>query len=163
MTKRDELILEHKVLAEKLAYRLKRTLPKYISVEELNSAAYLGLIMAAHAFNPEIQESFLAYAKIKIFGSMYDYLRELRGSRRQGIKIEYLETDIEDTHCFEFNDLFEVVTKDLDVLDKQIVEMYYIEGYTMKEIGDSIGKNESNVSQRLTRSRLKMKRYIEAA
>ena len=48
----------------------------------------------------------------------------------------------------------------LSAEDREIVYLFYYEGYTAKEIGAMLGKNEKTVAKRLSRSREKLKKYL---
>ena len=148
---RDNLILQHISLANKLAWiHLKNT--KRISIDELQAAAYMGLVLAANKYQ-EDTASFVTYATIKIIGSMKDYIRELRWGTRNNKKeaVPYNE----DTYTKENN--FSWVIFDLKPLEKKIISMYYEGGYTLKEIGKEIGLTESRVSQMLNQTRKTIK------
>ena len=53
-------------------------------------------------------------------------------------------------------DVIKAVNK-LSPLERSIVFLHYFEGYTVKEIGDIIGKKENAVFKRLERTRIKLK------
>jgi len=150
MIKRDELILQHLSLADKLAWiQIKYT--RRIDVDELKSAAYMGLVLAADKYQDDIS-SFVTYATTKINGSMKDYVRELkwgtRNNRKKAVPLaDYVKKESNISN----------VTEDLDPLEKKIISMYYEGGYTLKEIGKEIGLTESRVSQMLNQTRKTIK------
>jgi len=80
-----ELVISHIDLANKMALSKKRLL-SYVHYEELQSAAYLGLVEAANKFDINKNDCFRAFATWRIKGAIKDYLREIRwGSRRKPI------------------------------------------------------------------------------
>ena len=86
MTTTNILITNYLPLARKIAQQKKRQLFS-IYYDELESAAYFGLVDAAHKYNPRKNDNFVFYAKIRILGAIQDYLRELQwGSRRNPLK-----------------------------------------------------------------------------
>lgn len=56
---------------------MNRKIRGTVSVDELASFGAVGLIEAVERFNPDIQESFEGYARIRIRGSIYDELRNM--------------------------------------------------------------------------------------
>lgn len=60
-----------------IAKEVNRKIRGTVSVDELASFGAVGLIEAVERFNPDIQESFEGYARIRIRGSIYDELRNM--------------------------------------------------------------------------------------
>lgn len=82
-----QLIIKNLKLADKIAQSTKKTY-YFISYDELQSAAYMGLSEAALNFNIQKCASFSNYATYRIFGAIKDYLRELRfGTKSIKIKL----------------------------------------------------------------------------
>jgi RNA polymerase sigma factor FliA len=73
--RRDQLILEHLSLVRHLVGKLIAELPPGIDVENLESAGVLGLVEAAHRFEPERGVQFKTYAYTRIRGAVLDELR----------------------------------------------------------------------------------------
>lgn len=153
----QQLVLQFIPLANKLAYQKKRSLPSFIDVEELKSAAYLGLVEAASRFNPEFGTAFSTFAYPRIFGAIQDYLRSLGWGRRDGsshcVSLDAPNADGHDLNDMleaktEENDEFlEVVSVDLNDQARQILRLYFVESYSMKEIGERFDVTESRISQ----------------
>lgn len=80
-TSKHDLIVSHIYLADKMAKSKKRKL-HHISLEELQSAAYFGLVQAANKYNQENNDCFAAFAVWRIAGAIKDYLRELSWGTR---------------------------------------------------------------------------------
>lgn len=74
---RNAMILEFYPLVKSIAYRLVSRFPSNIDVEDLINVGALGLIDAIDRYNPERQESFKAYAELRIRGAIIDELRQL--------------------------------------------------------------------------------------
>lgn len=154
----NELILENLSLAEKLARIKNKQTPKCVQLDELLSAAYLGLTLAARGFDANRGVPFAAYAERRIKGSMCDYLRELkwvsRSDERTVSSYERDDNSLKDAIEDQPNsDDFNLLTECLKDSRKTVLELYYVWGFTQKEIGSKIGVNESRVSQILTESR----------
>lgn len=156
MTTVQQLVLQYMPLANKLAYQRKRTLPSFIDVEELKSAAYLGLVEAASRYNCDFGVTFSTFAYPRIFGAIHDYLRELgRGVRCVSLNIPDEDCDLENILGVapeRSNDEFlEVAGLDFDDYAKQILRLYFVEEYSMKEVGEKFGVTESRISQLIKR------------
>lgn len=90
---KNKLIIENLVFANKLASIFKRKI-HFVNYDELQSAAYLGLVEAADNFDLEKGVSFESFAKFRIIGAIKDYLREISwGSRRFPLSVSQLAMD----------------------------------------------------------------------
>lgn len=86
LEKRNQLILNHMEDANEIASIQFLKTPKCVQFEELQSAAYLGLVNAAQKYKED--KPFKPYASFRIYGEIKDYLRSLSwGSRRNRIKM----------------------------------------------------------------------------
>ncbi|MEJ7600249.1 MAG: sigma-70 family RNA polymerase sigma factor [Kofleriaceae bacterium] len=72
---RDELICEHAETARRIALKLARRCPAFISREDLVAAGMLGLTEAARRYDRDRAEPFLPYAERRIRGAVLDELR----------------------------------------------------------------------------------------
>jgi RNA polymerase sigma factor (sigma-70 family) len=88
----NNLITENITFANILAAKKKSRI-RSVSYEELQSAAYLGLVEAANNYDPDYNFiAFKSFAFVRINGAMKDYLRELRwGTRRRPVSMSSLE------------------------------------------------------------------------
>ncbi len=75
LKKRNQMIVDHMSLARAIACNKHKQI-KYISIDEMTSAAYFGLVDAACKYKPTKGE-FEGYAKFRIVGEIQDYLRGL--------------------------------------------------------------------------------------
>jgi RNA polymerase sigma factor for flagellar operon FliA len=73
--RRDQLILDHLTLVRHLVGKLIAELPAGVDVENLESAGILGLVEAAHHYDPERGTQFKTYAYTRIRGAVLDELR----------------------------------------------------------------------------------------
>lgn len=73
--RRDQLILEHLPMVRHLVGKLIAELPPGVDVDNLESAGVLGLVEAAHHFDPERGAQFKTYAYTRIRGAVLDELR----------------------------------------------------------------------------------------
>lgn len=155
-TFQQKLVEQYVPLANKLAYDKKKTLPLFVDVEDLKSAAYLGLSEAASRFDPDYGVVFSTFAYPRIFGAIHDHLRK-EGWGKRGESKMALSLDGEDESGWgallksktERNDeeFLEVVSKDLGEQAKEVLKNYFINKYSMREVGDRFGVSESRISQ----------------
>ena len=160
LEERHELIFTHLIMAEKIAAHKSRSVPASVQLDELKSAAVLGLVDAASRFNGNMA-SFKAYAIIKINGAILDYLREVSwGARHEYFVPVSLDRQIDDSgyclgDCIEDyraaprKDCFDDITKHLSAIGKRVIYLYYVEKQTMKEIGRKVGMSEQKISKLL--------------
>lgn len=73
--RRDQLILQHLSLVRHVIGRLRAHLPPGLDVENLQSAATLGLVEAANKFDPSRGVDFKTYAYTRVRGAALDELR----------------------------------------------------------------------------------------
>jgi RNA polymerase sigma factor (sigma-70 family) len=150
-TLRNTLVEQYMSFAKKLAYQRKRTLPAFVDVDELISAAYMGLIEAADRYDESFNVRFTTYAYPRIFGAIQDHLREQGWIKRE----TSFPTD-EDGCTYEpaapsepnsVDEMMEVVTNALGEQSATILRPYFVEQCTMKEVGDKVGLTEGRISQ----------------
>jgi len=163
---RDRLFQQYMPLANKIACRKHRDMPKCVQLDELKSAAYFGLLDAATKYEEAKHEQFPVYARIRILGEINDYLRRctwggrnrqfygwsldvpVYGNRsRRPVPLEEGLTDVPGVSEMEAEELFSDLTKSLPLRVRNILRYYYLDGLTMKEISLIEGMCESRVSQ----------------
>ncbi|HKA86166.1 MAG TPA: RNA polymerase sigma factor FliA [Haliangiales bacterium] len=72
---RDHLIAEHVDVARRIALRVARRTPDWVSQDDLIAAAMLGLAEAADRYDSTRGEPFIAFAQTRIRGAVLDELR----------------------------------------------------------------------------------------
>ena len=107
-----QLVIDYMPLADNLAKKKSQSVPKSISLDELKSAAYMGLVDAASKFDDKKGVPFSCYARIRISGEMKDYLRSLSYE-----KSDFLEEPFENAEChFESMDFVKFAASLLGVI-----------------------------------------------
>jgi len=149
-----ELVENHIGLANKLAAKKKKLMPSFVSFEELQSAAFLGLTEAANRFDADRGFCFTTYAYPRISGAINDYLREL-GCMTVSLDSSKDEEDfsLKDTLVArETNteDFFGFVLETLGEQAGNMLHSYYVDRYSMKEIGEQYGVSEGRISQMIS-------------
>jgi RNA polymerase sigma factor FliA len=74
---RDALIEEHLPLVQHVLYQIAAHFPRHADRDELAQAATLGLVEAAHRFNPDRGVPFDRWAAVRIRGAILDSVRAL--------------------------------------------------------------------------------------
>ena len=157
---RNNLVLENLPLARRIASSRKKKL-SHIHFEELESAAYLGLVEAADRYDPSANDSFPAFAAFRVVGAVQDYLRELSwGSRSRPVRVKDIavcdEKASEET-IYNDDGFFDRLTKDLRGDDKAVLRKYYLENRKIKDIATQLGVHESRVSQIISAARQRLR------
>lgn len=150
----ENLILRHMAYADRLAFKKWKNLPKRIDIEELKSAAYLGLVEAAGRYNEEAGVAFPTYAYQRIWHGMDDYLRELGfievsldDADEDGLSSLKDSIPAPQDDSIAFEDVIDVVADGLGDQAKHLMRLYFFDELPMKEVGKKIGVSESRVSQ----------------
>lgn len=170
MSTMQRLVEQYIPWANKLANQKKRSLPKFIDLEEIKSAAYMGLVEAASRYKPELGIEFTTFSYPRIWGAIHDYLREQgwmkRGDYQQVISLDAPSAESEDCTLRDTieaksegdtEECFEVITLNLDDQAKAVLRYYFIDEYSMKEVGDKFGVSESRISQLIKQYKTKIK------
>lgn len=93
---RDQQIIDHLPLVERVVNRISRRIPDTMDGEALLGAGMVGLIHAVDHFNEEKGVSFEAYARIRIKGAVQDELRALDHLTRDQRKLARSVADARD-------------------------------------------------------------------
>lgn len=154
--KRNQLILNHLSDADHIALSQFKKTPKCVQLDELKSAAYMGLVRAAQKYQDD--KPFLPYASCRIYGEIKDYLRSLCwGGRKDKIKISSCEIEPEaKTKEYKFSDNLPDCIADID---KKVLLYYYVEEFTMKEIGDILNLSPTRIYQIIQKNITLLKKY----
>lgn len=180
---RNKLFDKFVPLAHKIAYKKQRDMPRCVSLDELRSAAYVGLLDAASRYDETKHKLFAVYARIRIVGAINDYLRTCTwGGRTRKVYGWSLEVQVQTQHGrqgfgmaledvvsakeqmarSESEDFFRHVTRSLPQHVQKMFKLYYLDDLTMKEIGKKFGISEARVSQLLTEYKEFLGKELEA-
>lgn len=156
----NQLITDNIQFAKNVARQRHKKTP-FVGYDEIESAAYMGLVEAAKKYDPELNDEFAAYAYPRIVGAIRDYLRELRwGSRSNPLtvaQVHVYEEELCQREESRNDEFFDKVTFKLSKTNKTVMKQYYVEELKIREIAIVMGVNESRVSQVLSESRSKLK------
>ncbi len=71
----EKLVVSHMNLVRKIAWHMHGRVGRMVEIDDLLQVGYIGLVDASQRYVPKAGVSFAAYAKIRIRGSIVDYLR----------------------------------------------------------------------------------------
>lgn len=71
----DKLVATHMNLVRKIAWHMHGRVGRMIEIDDLLQVGYIGLVDASQRYVPKPGVTFAAYAKIRIRGSIVDFLR----------------------------------------------------------------------------------------
>src|SRR5262252_4232622 len=126
----NQLIEKQISLADQIASNKKKNLPRSIQLDELKSAAYLGLVDAAHKYNVERCDTFECYACIRINPCLYAPLEYEPPAPAQPS-----------------GDLFAKVGQGLTEQRRAVLKSYYQDEKTQEQIGVEMGVSKSRICQ----------------
>ena len=151
-----KLVEQYMPLAESMACRRGRSLPYWVTFDDIKSAAYCALVEAASRYESERGASFPTYARTRISGGITDCFRRYKPKQpmRPELHLEGFSSPIET------EDFFEFACSDLCEEDGKMVRMYYVDGRSLKELGTDRGVSESRASQILKKCHSKIQRSL---
>jgi RNA polymerase sigma factor (sigma-70 family) len=143
-----ELILRHLSFAEGIAKKQFKKTPPQVSLDELISAAYLGLVDAANRFDGK--RDFKPFASFRIIGEIKDYLRSLQWDRHN-VKVAAIPEDFDiaaEPEAENFDDVLDEITKDnVSPMVKSVFRMYYGECLPIVKIAEKVNLSGARISQ----------------
>lgn len=158
-----ELFTNHLSLAYHLAGKKAWRCPRAVTKEDLESPALQGLWKAAQRFDESHGASFPTYASRIIHGHMQDYLRSLAMfPRPKGEVPDFTPLDALDFELLEDlgpspldnatkSDLRAFIEQRIALLGdprlRQVIELTFFEGQTLKSVGEMLGVTESRACQ----------------
>ena len=185
---REQLIIEYAQLVRLVAGRLSMYLGHNVEYDDLVSYGIFGLIDAIDKFNLEKNVKFETYASLRIRGAILDQIRKMdwipRTVRQRQRKIDEAIKNIElrtgktandadlakelsiseDELCFCLSQIkktfFVLALDNLTEKERRVIELYYYEDLTLKEISNILEVSESRVSQLHTKGLIKMRKVM---
>ena len=173
---RNQRILENMPLVKRLARMVAARVPSRVSLDDLIGAGMLGLVLAADRFESMRGVPFETFARWRIHGALLDFLRgedpltrearrRLRESQRSGTdggEPQFLDVDaIADRLTFDTPQSYDAtdalarirlrkIVAALPENDRKLLDLYYGEEQTLREVGAVLGVTESRICQRLS-------------
>jgi len=157
-TKKHNLVLTNLELARKIARQRKKKISN-VSLDDLESAAYFGLVQAAESYDVKKSDNFVQYAIFKIFGAIRDYLRELLWGPRKNPwnKKDQNFDEFVEKNQNQDDELFYKIIAVLPENSQVALKKYYVDCEKMSDIANVLGVNESRVSQIISESKRVLK------
>lgn len=141
----QRLVVEFMPFADSIAANKFKSTPPQIQLDELKSAAYLGLCDAATRYDEK--QDFRPIAAIRILGQIKDYLRSLQRS----VKADSLPEDYDleaKAIAPSFDETLDDICKNnVSPIAKKIFKLYYGQGLTMAEIAEKVNLTAARVCQ----------------
>lgn len=138
-----------------------------IEKKELLSLCYLGYHDAVRSYNPNKKTTLYTHAYSRMRGCVMDFIREMRGDKRNPKPEIALENLFTSDHGKNAADIIDTIyTKQLirrisshpktsDILNLRI------QGFSMRQIGTIVGLTESRISQIIKELRCNAARYLD--
>lgn len=167
---RGALVTGASWLARRVVHDVAAGAPRSVDRQDLHAAALLGLVRAAHAFDPSLGVPFLAFARARMRWSVLDELRSMdllaRPGRRTGTTDRYSSRAVA-VGIESAGDVADAVaaSPEADALENELVEAvraavarlparsravivgHFVEGRPMRDLADDLGVTPSRVSQ----------------
>ncbi len=120
--------MEHLNLVRMIALHIFRTLPEHVELDDLVQAGTVGLIDAAHKFDPSKDVTFAAYAKHRVRGAILDSLRQedpvSRDIRFKKKQIEAKTTELEQHLKREVTEWEVASALDMDLRHLRMIQLH---------------------------------------
>jgi RNA polymerase sigma factor for flagellar operon FliA len=75
LAERNRLITDHADIATRIALKMAKRIPEWVSRDDIVGAGMIGLVEAAERYDATREESFLTFAEFRIRGAVLDELR----------------------------------------------------------------------------------------
>lgn len=172
---RRALFNAHHAWALRVARGLARRLPPTVQLAEVESAVLEGLWDAAGRWDG--QRPFKTFATWRLRGALQDYLRgwlptgqRRKQSKHRTIRTLPLHVSRDDEQHYE--PAARPIRHDADIEDelhrlllplppraRQVMRLYHLDGWLLREIGDHLGLGEARISQILSQAEERLRSY----
>src|ERR687884_395004 len=178
---RDELVVRYAPLVKYVIGRMAISLPAAMDSDDVLSAGTVGLLHAIDRFDPDQGVRFETYALQRIRGAIIDTIRSLsplsRGAGRRAKLLDETTAALAQrlgrtptqeesaADMLEENELVERLSAAIESLpprDRLVLNLYYHEELTLKEISKVIEVSESRVSQIHTAAVMKLRGLLRS-
>lgn len=168
----DEVLEKYKEKINSTVRWYVSKLPMYVKTgeaDDLASEARIAFIEALKTWDPRKGELW-SYISVRLKGSMQDYLRRRGGDPVAGMQEwissaahVYLAFNQQIIYHEKIDDVLHVehAMKDLDEKEIKVIEGYYKQDKTFKDIGKEIGLSESQVSRICKEATYKMRQSLK--
>lgn len=140
-------VMQYSGMITRLAFQYTRN---KADAEDIMQEVFIALLRQPQFETKEHLKAWLIRVSIN---KSKDLLRSAKRRATVALKHDYPFTDAQSAV---FDELQKLPDKDRDIL-----YLFYYEGYSAKEIADILGKKESAIFMHLTRAREKLKNFLE--
>ena len=149
----QKLVIAHLNYAENLAKMHFRKTPPSVQLDELISAAYMGLVDAVRRYDNK--SDFKIFARFRIVGEIQDYLRSLKWGKDTNTLSSIPEgcEVVDEKEPESFDDVLDDLAQNrVSPLAKQILRMYYGERLPISIIAKRLNYSDARISQLLNQN-----------
>lgn len=150
---KQNLVVAHLAFAENIAKSYFKKTPPQVQLDELISAAYMGLTDAARRYDNK--NDFKIFSSFRIIGEIKDYLRSLKWGKNTNTLASIPEgyEIASEQEPENFDDVLDDLTKNrVTPLAKQILRMYYGERLPISVIAKKLKFSDARISQLLNQN-----------
>ena len=170
LDERNELVVRYRGLARLVALSVKRRMPPWIELDDLEAWALVALLQVAETYDAARGVPFPCYAWRRVRGAVWDHYRRSHYAEelapRIGVgssgAVEYPTVD-DDLDRQKERALVARALATLPARDRELARLYYGEGLFLKATGRALGVNESRACQLNKRMLVRMRRALEQA
>lgn len=145
-------------------FLIKITCNKNIT-EDMVQETFIKLIKNIDKFNIKGKATFSTYLMTIARNCYLDYLRK-NNKELQDVDINYLSNKISSEYNYFRNEDYNTLLKEIDKLpeiQKEVIKLKYLEGYTLKEIAKIQNTTSKTIKSRLFESRKKLKDKLKGS
>ena len=154
-----KLSSEHIQLATQIAHRLNRRY-SWVGFDDLQSYAYMGILLAARLYDSSRGISFERFACVKALFLAIDEMRKdgilhrsetasKRPSEQMGVEVDMPDPSADrDAELLEARDLCSSLLDKLEPQERELLNYIYVEKETYREISSRFGISESAICLR---------------
>ena len=150
----ESLIMAHMPMVKRVAVHLKARIPPFMELDELVQVGMVGLIEAAHSFDPTKGHEFEHYALSRVRGAILDEVR--RQSFLPRSAVAFNKTENEAVHALGAElgrsptqaELAEYMGKDIDEFQKERGQAKRFETFSMEVVNDEVMRMPAEHAQR---------------
>jgi len=171
LDKRNELVVRYRGLARLVALNIKRRMPPWIELDDLEAWALLALLELAETYDRDRGVPFPCYAWRRVRGRVWDHYRRSHYAEELGSRfipcgqvqvVEYPTVD-QDLDRQKERALIAKALATLPARDRELARLYYTDGLFLKAVGNRLGVNESRTCQLNKRMLARMRVALERA
>ena len=164
----EELVLEHRISARKMASAILQKWGCYLELDELHSLVDLALCTAAQSYCPNKGTEFTTFLYYYLLGQLRIAITGRAKdvhifTEMQGQNFSETEKNKEVDHIVHQKQLFELILnecKQLEDVENQILRKVYTNDQQVKKVAQELGLSRAHVSRVKTKALVKLRRRV---